>query len=216
MPGAIHNPFASARVQPGSQPFLFPPDVSLDELLRKFVATGRRGQIVGRHGAGKSSLLKTLAGAAHDKGQTVWEGTAEEAARLRALSWEVTLFVDGAERLRPYQFANLRRRCLGAGAGLLVTAHRNVGLPTLWRAEPDLSLARRVVDHALGECQCARVPDALLEALFRRHGGNLRLTLFDLYDWFEDGCAETVGRMATNHKGYKDHPPAISNGTLIE
>ena len=82
------------------------------------------------------------------------------------------------------------RGCIGAGAGLLVTAHGDTGLPTLWRAEPDLSLARRVVDHLLAEWESVRVPEPLLDTLFRRREGNLRLVLFDLYDWYEDGFAE--------------------------
>ena len=62
----------------------------------------------------------------------------------------------------------------------------------LWRAEPDLCLARRVVDHLLAEWESVRVPEPLLNTLFRRREGNLRLVLFDLYDWYEDGCAEVL------------------------
>ena len=190
MSGATHNPFSSARVQPGALPFFLPPGISLSELLRRFAAASRRGQIVGRHGAGKSSLLARLAQTARAEGQIVWEGVAEEAERLRALSGATTLFIDGAERLPPYRFAKFRRRCIGAGAGLLVTAHRDAGLPTLWQAEPDLFLACRVVDHLLAEWESVRVPEPLLDTLFRRREGNLRLVLFDLYDWYEDGFAE--------------------------
>jgi hypothetical protein len=64
-----------------------------------------------------------------------------------------------------------------------VTSHRPTGLPLLRECETTSDLLRAIV---------ARLPDrggpvdeADIAAAFRRHGGNLRESLYDLYDRVE-------------------------------
>jgi hypothetical protein len=64
-----------------------------------------------------------------------------------------------------------------------VTSHQPAGLPVLWRCEttPDLlrAIIARLPDHG------GLVDDADIAAAFHRHGGNLRESLYDLYDRVE-------------------------------
>ena len=72
------------------------------------------------------------------------------------------------------------------GCGLLVTSHRPAMLPILVRAEGTLpvlvALVNGVPDHG-GLIAAADIAEA-----HRRHGGNLRESLYDLYDRFQARC----------------------------
>ena len=72
-----------------------------------------------------------------------------------------------------------RAACRRAGAGLLVTAHRPVGLPDLRHTHVTPELAGRVVSALLaGRDWWPAGTD--LAALLSARGGNLRDVLFDL------------------------------------
>jgi hypothetical protein len=67
----------------------------------------------------------------------------------------------------------------------LVTTHASVGLPPLYETAVTLELAKRVVDHLMGGKAALLETPELAEHLARR-GGDLRETLFHLYDLFEE------------------------------
>jgi hypothetical protein len=64
---------------------------------------------------------------------------------------------------------------------LLVTAHRDVGLPTLYSTQPSLELARAVVARLAPEGD-ATVTDDDVAAAFADAKGNVREMLFALFD----------------------------------
>jgi hypothetical protein len=67
---------------------------------------------------------------------------------------------------------------------LLVTAHRDRGLPTLTTTTVDDALAQRVVNELLQGDARVIAPGDVTQAL-HAHGGNLRDALFALYDIYE-------------------------------
>jgi hypothetical protein len=94
------------------------------------------------------------------------------------------LIVDGYEQLSFWSRLWLKLRCRRRGWGLLVTAHASVGLPPLYQTASSLDLAKRIV----GQLMAGQAPPFSNEELadcLARHRGNLRETLFDLYDLFE-------------------------------
>ncbi len=187
------NPFASHHIRPGAVPFLFPADQSLSQILERFRSSGWRGQIVGGHGTGKSTLLVALARALEAADHVVrFEQLPAGRQRLPAglLHWEPgsspldrppILLLDGAERLWPWSRWWLGRQLRRQGWGLIAAAHRPLGLSTLYRTRPTPELASRVIAHLAAE---ASVPADLATRL-RRRGGDLRAVLFDLYDEHE-------------------------------
>jgi hypothetical protein len=66
----------------------------------------------------------------------------------------------------------------------LVTAHQPVGLPVLLTTEPSLALAQQIVERLLPDND-STVTREDVEAAFTKCGGNLRETLFALFDIYQ-------------------------------
>lgn len=188
------NPFATRHVRPGALPFLFPAGASLAGLLDRLRQQGWWGQIVGPHGSGKSTLTAALVAALPGHGlRPVATDLHTDRRRLPPDLWDdlaaagpdAVLVIDGFEQLGFWARRAVRAACRRAGAGLLVTAHRPVGLPDLRHTHVTPELAGRVVSALLaGRDWWPAGTD--LAALLSARGGNLRDVLFDLYDRFEE------------------------------
>ncbi len=186
------NPFCTRRVRPGAIPFLFPPGEDAETLVWQLQRNGWWGAIVGAHGTGKSALLATLIPQIELAGQHATLVELHDGQRRLPLNLgrdsrlrpPMVLIVDGYEQLSRWRRFLLKRHCRSRGLGLLVTAHAPVGLPELYRTEPTPELAERIV----GQLMAGRSPPftaSQLAACFARHRGNVRETLFDLYDLYE-------------------------------
>jgi len=197
----LSNPFSTKFIRAGEIPFIFADGSSEPDVWETLKSNGMRGQIVGPHGTGKSTLLRqlTVRLEACDKVASVM------AARLTAedhcLPWglgdiwrapgDTVLVVDGFEQL-----AWLRRMMLlvvtGARRlGLVVTAHRQqIQLPLLLQTNSSASTLRAVVHCLLAD----QVPDAgdvewigdaELRQLLDTCDGSTREVLFRLFDRWE-------------------------------
>ena len=102
---------------------------------------------------------------------------------LEPLPGRGLLVIDGFEQLGFLTRLRLKRR----GGGLLVSAHRSAGLPTLLRtdvtAESATAVIARLVPPGGGWVLDGYDPSARLAA----HRGSLRAVLFELYDRWEAG-----------------------------
>jgi len=152
------------------------PDRDWTVLETRLMAFGGRGAIVGPMGHGKTTLLLEWQ-ARHPGGVGLRLGAGQrrlDAGQRRSATGGRHVFVDGAEQLAWWGWWELRWLTRRART-LVVTAHRAGLLPTVFacRTSPDLlndlvrQLTGEVADHT---------------PLFRRHGGNLRLALRELYD----------------------------------
>lgn len=188
------NPFSSRYIRPGAVGYVFAPGESAAGLVRRLAASAWRGQIVGPHGAGKSTLLAALDAPLRRAGRRVWSVALRNGARRMPLRWHREarsaganlIVVDGYEQLGLAGRIALSARCRRRGWGLLVTAHRHVGLPTLLTIAPSVATTQAVVHRLVGH-DSARVSPELVAACFADCGGNVRETLFALYDCWEDG-----------------------------
>jgi hypothetical protein len=174
------NPFASHRIDGLAYR---PNGVTWSALITRLEALGGRAAIVGPEGSGKTTLLEGLA--RRLSGSIVLIRLGAGATRpwpqlRRALPRPVTrdhvVLVDAAERLRATAWLRLRHATRRA-RGLVITAHRPGRLPTLieCRGSPEL-LAELVAELAPGR------PARMLDELFHRHDGNIRLCFRELYD----------------------------------
>jgi hypothetical protein len=186
------NPFSTRFVRPGALEYLFCDGQSAADLVEWLRANHWQGQIVGPHGSGKSTLLAALIEPLERAGRRPWRIDLHDGQRVLPPdamaqaqgAGSDLLIVDGYEQLRAVSrlwFAwQLRRR----GWGAILTAHRDVGYPTLYRTNSTIELTERIVARLLS----SRDPTIDRQAIARSFvatGGDVRETLFDLYDHFE-------------------------------
>jgi hypothetical protein len=188
-PSRSDNPFATCWTKPGALAFRFQADQSVEQLVTKLAAQDWWGQIIGPHGSGKSTLLRALMPALSAAGLQIREIQLRDGSRW--LPQEFTppsdgemIVVDGFEQLNWLARRQLKRRCRRAGAGLLVTAHAPMGLPTLAQLSP----SRRLINELVAEL-CAQIPSGItsedVAASHASRGSNVREIFFDLYDRHE-------------------------------
>jgi hypothetical protein len=190
---AALNPFSTRCVQPGALEYLFPAGGAAPELVDRLRTLGWWAQIVGPHGSGKSTLLYTLrpyleaAGRCVEMchlqaGQTRLPWGAE---RARQWTERTQLVIDGYEQLGWSARHWLWRNCRARGSGGLVSPHRPVRLPVLWQTEAGLAVAQRLVARLLPQHLAQRITEDDVADAYAAHPGDLRETLFALYDLFE-------------------------------
>ena len=189
----LTNPFCAARLRPGTIDFVFEKGKSLPQLVDSLEAHGWHGQIIGRHGTGKSTLLAALAPVIEARGRLVKSITLVAGQRqlprdfitsLRLTAGLGVAAVDGVEQLHFWNRWLLRGFCRRHGAGLVVASHRSAHLPALYETALDEARAWRVVQR-LQDGFPPRIEFGDLTARLAQHQGNLREALFDLYDLYE-------------------------------
>lgn len=191
------NPFSSRYIRPGAIDYVFPPGLSAKVLIEQFDNIGGWAQIVGAHGSGKSTLVAELVAelTACGRHATVFElhdGQRRMPSDWRqrvAIAGASIVIVDGYEQLSRWSRFWLKRQCTGHRLNLLVTAHRDVGLTTLIRTEDSLELAQAVVARLTTNDRPA-VPPSVVATSFQAARGNIRETLFALYDYFEQNSPD--------------------------
>lgn len=210
------NPFAAQYVRPGAIPFLFPTGVSPQSLWTKFSQLGFRAQIVGPHGSGKSTLVRTLLSQPpwvdspkrvyypRRVGEDFWGGL-DRGKRGRGrlgpreifrLAPSTLVVVDGVEQLGIIGRALLRWVTRVRSINLLVTSHRELRpLATLLRLEPRFEVTWQLVRLRLAESERWRaarglppiqISEETVRDIYETRKGNIREVFFDLYDVYEE------------------------------
>jgi hypothetical protein len=196
------NPFSTRYVRPSAVPYVFPDGVDVQQLLATLEDRVWWGQIIGPHGSGKSTLLHTLIPHVEGAGRRVAFHTLRQGqGRLEVSGAEISTWdtntqvvVDGYEQLNWLCRIWLRRACRKRRAGLLVTAHQPVGLPTLWTTPTSARLARRIVAGVLGEAPNVHIAEDEIDQLLEANRGDVRELLMALYDVYEQRTPD-AGRM---------------------
>lgn len=187
---ADENPFASRYVRPGVLAYDFAARTSAATLVDRFLATGRRAQIVGRHGSGKSTLLAELADELRARGVHVALVELHDGCRDLPVDAdppaEGVLLVDGYEQLGRLARWRLGLRLRRRKTGLLVTVHQPRALPTLYTTEVGPELAVALAERRLAASEAPqRIAADEVRALFAAEQGNMREVFFRLYDLYE-------------------------------
>jgi hypothetical protein len=186
------NPFSTRFVRPGAIPYLFDPPHNAEGLVERLAEAGWRGQIVGPHGSGKSTLLATLSEPLARAARRAWSVALHDGARRLPADWTGQaksaaanlIVIDGYEQLSVLSRFHVKAHCRRLGWGLLVTAHRDVGFPTLFSTAPSLAATQVVVRRLVGDDAVCVAPQIVSEC-FAACAGNIRETLFALYDRWE-------------------------------
>lgn len=183
------NPFATRFVRPDAATYLTLQTPPIAELAERFESLGRRAQILGPHGVGKSTLLATIVSELRSRGESVQAILLHLGDRRlplefeRSIAWDERpiVVVDGAEQLSWLRRRGLISKATKHGAGLLITTHTDLGLPTLCELVPRASDAVAIARHHDPQ---GIVSDDEIRAAFARRKGDLRETLFELFDLY--------------------------------
>jgi hypothetical protein len=184
------NPFSTRFTRPGAIPFVFSPGESLEALVGRLQAANWWGQIIGPHGSGKSTLLAALVPALEAVGRQVVSITLHQVEhrlpRLDQAAWSASsqLIVDGYEQLSWWSRRRIKSICRRHGAGLLATAHTDVGLPLIYETRPSDEMATAVVRRLLGD-DGASITAEDVRSAYAAAGGNIREMLFKLFDVYQ-------------------------------
>mgnify|MGYP002623929485 CR=1 FL=1 len=191
------NPFCADRLRPGAIDYIFVDGTNITDLLHKLRESNWRGEIVGPHGTGKSTLIQTLLPKLANEEFNVRLGTfrggafhwaSEGAATNGSTHLREIVVIDGFEQLSPLARWKWKWLTRWRRQGLLVTSHRSVGLPRLLTSNVNCDLARQVVQQIAGEEMAGLTADDV-DAALDQADGNLRDAMFRLYDVFEETLA---------------------------
>lgn len=181
------NPFATRFIRPGAIPFLFLDGDSAEAIVERLKSNNWRGQIIGEHGSGKSTLVAALVPlieAAGRRAVMIKIGPGERrivGLQTPSLSPSTQLIIDGYEQLSWWSRLTVRYLIWRTGAGFLVTAHADVGLPAVYQTKATEEVAAVVVEK-LAAAQGISVSRNEIANAYRAAAGNIRETLFNLFD----------------------------------
>lgn len=193
---AADNPFASHRVD--ALPYRGH-ERSWSDFEHRIDALGGRAAIVGPKGSGKTTLLEELSRRL-DQPTTLVHIQGSEPRPYRTAIQQLpnpvtsahTILIDSAEQLGALGWRHFLTRTRPAHR-LVATLHQPGWLPTLVDCTTDPDLLRELV-HELAPLQTT-VLEPTLDDLFRRHTGNIRSCLRELYDVYAGRCGvETLQR----------------------
>ena len=193
--GLRDNPYSSQYVEPARGGYLFDSPDAFPALLEQLCSNHWRGELVGVKGAGKSTLLTDILNVLRYEGQSVVRWQIRTDSRFYPVGWwrdlrrAQVLAIDGGEALLPglLLFARVVTRLWRKG--LLVTAHKPLGLPVQIAVEPNAVALSRKIFALLG---LSPPNDKRISDLARRlnaHNGNAREVLFELYLEAEEAAA---------------------------
>ena len=203
------NPFSSCFLKPGANRYLFNPQDHADSVegyseqrVLKLVAEllssrAKRFCIVGPHGTGKSTLMVQImnsgqvARVPHARVQLSSEDrNTAEMWRLQKQIDRGVFAVDGYEQLSWFCKLKLVLATWRSGQRLIVTAHEPpLGFRVIHQTSRTEATDAHIV-HSLLRDSSGKANELLASSFWRasrqRHGQNLRESLFDAYDWFEE------------------------------
>ncbi len=179
IPNRQSNPFATCWTRPGALPFSPSEVASVESCLELLEANQWRGQILGPHGVGKSTLLVSIGQALESRGLPVtWMRAGRDSDQLPPAADEAVLLVDSYECLPRW------RRWLWRRRRLVATSHRPAGLPTIASLRPTLGDAMKLFEWLTADRPTPVLPGDLARSFASRRG-NVREVWFDLYDLHE-------------------------------
>ncbi len=201
VPSQASNPFSTRFFSPGTIPYQCFEGESVESLIAKFCnRLPVRASIIGPHGSGKSTLLATMipilerqnefSNVNHLRVNSDGNANRELRSFLRRLSKGSLFIIDGFEQLTALSRWLIELQLWRTSSSILITCHAPVSdFPILWRTFVDTRAEQFVISKLMDDNQevCNRLFLSKAWAESRqRHQENLRESLFDMYDWWQN------------------------------
>lgn len=192
---ASANPFATRFVSPGNIPYFFASPDDSQQLIAQADRAHWRGQIVGPHGSGKTTLARHLMPELQTRFDRIEFLVVRSVSEIQhcpaprnsitgldsnrpAATGKSVYVIDGVGRLSWLQRRLIVADCRRRQAGLIVTSHRRLkGLSVLFETSFSSMTFCKVLQHL----DCQRYADRYPQ-LQSQHRSNCREMLFTLYD----------------------------------
>ena len=184
------NPFCTHWITPAKCVYQPRYDDEVRGLHEKFVDAGLRGQIIGPHGVGKSSLLWQLCESIKHAGMNpiwmksndVWPDLIPSTESNRETVW----LIDSFESLSRRQQSRLIRFTKRNAIGLLVTCHRRVSLPVIVELEAELHHAIQAIMQLQSQFDHSFIDEEDVKELWSECNADLREVLMACYDKWQE------------------------------
>ncbi|MDG2384055.1 MAG: hypothetical protein P8N76_20450 [Pirellulaceae bacterium] len=191
------NPFRTRRIRPEAMNYLFDDAYSCSTVVKALQQNHWRGQIIGPHGSGKTTLLQALLPACQQRDRQVAQFSLHDRERRLPFQWKdatawsakTLIVIDGYEQLNWVARSRLRILTQQKKCGLLVTTHREVSLPVIFRTSTSIELTQKIVRQLVSHD--SQISPADVTCAYQQCQGNVRETLFALYDLYQDRHRQT-------------------------
>jgi energy-coupling factor transporter ATP-binding protein EcfA2 len=182
------NPFSTCFTEPGKLSYIFAEPEDQNRLLIEFERNGFKGQIVGPHGCGKTTLTMTLADHLPPQFSSIQRitlrkdgGIVTESRRsdYKHLNKSTFFVIDGIENMPWLHRKVFLKFAQQASRGLLLTTHQPLkGIPVLHQISPTFAIFQRIVSHISPEHE---IGEHQLEQVFEQNDCSVRESLMSLY-----------------------------------
>ncbi len=180
---AKNNPFATDRVL---QIRYMPQTCTWDELLARLESMHYRAAIIGADGTGKTTLIEDIRRRLTEQGLSCRSifVTMDISVPMRRINEILDgdpfdiLLIDGADHLKRFVWHRIKRKINRKNMGLIITSHKPNMLPTLIECSTNPQLLKTIVTELAPQISDTK----LIENLYRKHKGNIRDVLRELYD----------------------------------
>lgn len=182
---AENNPFSVSKIH--NLPYHFSGS-NLNTILRNWSSQNYRGIIKGKHGVGKSTLLKELVSFLESRDEAInyiflnnnLKFNVKDLLNIFKLDKKFIVVIDGWEQIgfffKILLFLKFKRL-----KGFIGTSHQNGIFPVIFDATTDFKTFSALVAKLTGASYEKVLPD--LRLLYDKHNGNIRDCLFELYDF---------------------------------
>ena len=183
------NPFETRWIRPDEMGFLCPAGQSIPNLLHQICAEDQTYEIIGPHGAGKTTLAHSLLQHARDQGITgklIRCGKSRISKRLfHPLEPGSLVILDEYEQLSFLQRRKAQRLARGMQLRLVLIGHQTHGFQPLLTLMPDLETMQTIVARLQqNQSFVPLITEDDIARLFSQHAPDCREMLFACYDLY--------------------------------
>lgn len=195
---AKDNPFRSSILD--SLPFIFNKG-NMNTIINTLEHNNWKGAIVGPKGTGKTTLLEQIGETLTARGFKITTVRGEKLGILKLIAYffkrqpNSILLIDAAENLSIFSSLLLTPAAFLQG-GVLITAHQQSLMPTLYICEPSLETLYYLTSLIIGKSNT--IDRHYLQFLFEENHGNLRNVFIKLYREFAEDQLVTTTRKVIN------------------